>query len=137
MCFKRATKIDCRDGCSIGIVKMIAGQINSDDYKEEFIYLNAIEIGLDIITKTPHKQFQEFLEHTERTETKENIKKLMVSVWVAIKEATKDGIDKVYNKEPEWSNLMDDIFIFYALRWILFKKPVPLVLPSDVDKTPL
>lgn len=107
--------------------------ITSTDYDEEYIYLNAKDLGLDILVKTSHKKFQEDLELMEAESSLEECKKLMCLTWIAIKEATKNGIDKVFNVEPEWSDLCDDIAIFYSYRWIIFKKPVPITRASTVQ----
>lgn len=100
--------------------------MNSDDYKEDFVFLNTRDIGLDIIVKTSHTKFQKLIEKIEAENSLEYCKRIMVSIWIAIKKATKDGTDKIFNVEPEWSNLIDDIALFYACRWVLFKKPVPI-----------
>ena len=107
--------------------------LHSDDYKEEYIFLQTRDIGLDVLVKTKHKQLQQFIEDEKNNSYEENAT-IFMRVWTAIKEATKDGIDKIYEVEPEWSNLCDDIFIFYALRWLLFKKPVPIVCNSVVEE---
>lgn len=103
--------------------------IHSDEYAEEYIFLDTRDIGLDVLVKTKHKQFQQFMEDQENNSYEKNIR-IFKKVWTAIKEATKDGTDKIYDNESEWGNLNDDIFIFYTLRWLLFKKPVPILLNS-------
>lgn len=100
--------------------------VNSDDYKEDFVFLNTRDIGLDIIVKTPHTEFQKLIEDCEKDTTQKAAAILFKQIWASIKMVTKDGTDKIFNVEPEWSNLMDDIALFYACRWVLFKKPVPI-----------
>ena len=107
----------------------MAHHVHSDDYKEEYIYLNTADIGLDILVKTPTQQFKEFMDTQEKNSFEKNAYTFK-QVWTAIKKATKDGTDKISENESEWNNLNDDIFIFYCLRWILFNKPVPIMLNS-------
>lgn len=105
--------------------------VHSDDYKEEYIYLDTSDIGLDILVKATHKKFQEFVDTQEKNSYEKNAW-IFKQVWIAIKKATKDGTDKIC--ESEWGNLNDDIYIFYCLRWLLFKKPVPILLNSVAEK---
>jgi hypothetical protein len=107
----------------------MAHHVHSDDYKEEYMYLNTADIGLDILVKTPTQQFKEFMDTQEKNSFEKNAFTFK-QVWTAIKKATKDGTDKISENESEWNNLNDDIFIFYCLRWILFNKPVPIMLNS-------
>ena len=107
--------------------------IHSDDYTEEDIYLNTSDLGLDVLVRGSHQAFQKFIT-TESENSFDKNSMLFKQVWAEIKKATKDGTDKIYEVEPAWSNLCDDIFIFYALRWILFKKPVPITTPSFAEQ---
>lgn len=111
----------------------MSNHIHSSDYEEEDIYLNTSDIGLDILVKGSHQAFQEFIADKEKNSFDKNAI-IIKRVWGEIKKATKDGTDKIYEVEPAWSNLCDDIFIFYALRWILFNKPVPIVKPSFAEQ---
>jgi hypothetical protein len=111
----------------------MAHYVHSDDYKEEYIYLNTEDIGLDILVKTPHKKLEEFIDTQEKNSDEKNAM-IFKQVWKAIKKATKDGTHKIRENESDWDNLMDDIYIFYSLRWLLFKTPVPILLNSVAEQ---
>ena len=99
--------------------------IHSDDYTEEFVVIDASDVcGSRVAAKTPHKQFQQFIEDTKK-KTKKECATVFKQVWAVIKLT---DIDKVYEEQGvAWSNLMEDITIFYACRWVLFEKPIPIL----------
>jgi len=103
--------------------------VQSSEYIGEYIWLNTAELNMDILVKTPHKYFTEFLENCEATMSREDAARMFKKVWAVIK---KTDINKIYDVQSAWSNFCDDIAIFFTLRWILFKKPVPIVKQNIV-----
>jgi len=109
--------------------KNYKGLINSTDYTEKDIYILTDDLKLDVIVKTTHKEFSKIVEEFEEM-TLDDLKKIFVSIYYNIKKIT--NIDEIYLVQPIWSNLMGDCALFYAARWVLFKKPIPLVEESSV-----
>ena len=101
----------------------------SNLYVDEHIYLSTKELGLDVLVKTRHKDFEEMLEKCEAEMTREDAARIFKKVWSVIKNT---DVDKIYDVQPAWSNFCDDIAVFFTVRWILFKKPVPIVKQSIV-----
>ena len=113
------------------IIKTVLGHIRSEDYDEEYINIDASDLKLKILVKTNHLQFQDTIKDF-REMPLEELKKIFVSIWVSIKKIK--NLNEVYLVEPTWSDLMDDIALFYAARAVLFDKPVPVVRESVVRK---
>ena len=105
-------------------------EIIRDLYVSDHIYLSTEELGLQVLVKTPHKEFEENLEKCEAEMSREQAAAVFKKAWSIIK---KTDIDKIYDVQPAWGNFCDDIVIFFAMRWILFKKPVPIVKQSVVN----
>ena len=98
--------------------------VSSDDYTEEFVVIDASDVCPGVAVKTQHKKIEQFIEDI-RKETKEECAAMFKRVWAVIKLT---DVDKVYEEQGmAWRNLMDDIFLFYAYRWVLFKKPIPII----------
>jgi predicted CopG family antitoxin len=102
--------------------------VHSDDYDKEYIFLDPDDVCKNVLVKMPHKEFQELIEDIKK-EGKEVCATIFKRIWAKLK--TTD-VEKIVGDEPEWEDLMGDIPVFYALRWVLFKKPVPLIRCSDV-----
>ena len=101
------------------------------EYTEEFVYLNTGSIGLDILLRAERTQIEELIS-VALAQSKNEQMFTMSQVWSAIKETTKEGTDKICKVEPTWSNLMDDIAIFFVFRLVLLKKPLPIIDPKNV-----
>ena len=110
-----------------------ANLVRSDEYTEKYIYLNTSDLGLDVLVRGKHKEMMKFITEERKNSFAENAR-LFKQTWVEIKKVTKDGTDKIYEVEPAWSNLCDDVFIFYALRFILFDKHIPIMMPSFAEQ---
>ena len=100
--------------------------MRSIDYTEDDIYLNTSDLGLDMLVKGKHEQMVKCVKYCEKNSFDKNAI-IIKRVWENIKKATKDGTDKIHGVEPVWSRLSDDIFIFYAVRYTMFKKPIPIM----------
>jgi hypothetical protein len=98
--------------------------IHSDDYADEFVVIDASDVCPGVAIKHPHKQLQQFIEDIKK-EPKQEWARVFKRVWAVIKLT---DVEKAYEKQGEaWGNLCDDIIIFYAYRWLLFNKPIPLI----------
>ena len=99
------------------------------DSNAEHIYLCTDELGLDILVKTDRYQFDRMLEICGAVMDREDAAHIFKKVWSVIKNT---DVDKIYDVQPAWNNFCDDIAMFFTVRWILFKKPVPIVKQSIV-----
>ena len=104
---------------------------HSDDYKDEFVFIGAEDVCPGVLVKHRHKDLQGLMENIKK-ETKEEMAQMFKRIWVSIKQT---DVDKAYKEQGEvWGNLMDDILLFYAYRWALFNKAIPIVkMPQDAQ----
>ena len=95
---------------------------NVKKYYGKPVYLSGADALLpDVIIQTTMEQIEDMI----NTTTKEDAKMIMSQVWNAIKNV---NVDAIYaEKGQAWSNLMDDILIFYTCRFVLFNMPMPIV----------
>jgi len=97
---------------------------SSDDYTDEFVVIDASSVCPGVALKHPHKQLQQFVEDIKK-ETKKELATMIKRVWVVIKLT---DVEKAFKEQGQaWGNLCDDILIFYAYRWVLFNKPIPII----------
>lgn len=61
--------------------------------------------------------------------SKDDAKRVFMFTWFNIKNANTDELYRQQGKA--WHNLCDDICLYYASRFVLFNKPMPMVDPSD------
>ena len=101
------------------------------DSNAEHIYLCTDELGLDLLVKTDRNQFDRMLEICEAVMDREDAAHIFKKVWSVIKNT---DVDKIYDVQPAWGKFCDDIAVFFTVRWVLFKKPVPIVKQSIVKR---
>ena len=103
------------------------GFSNKEEQKalQEDIYLSGVDVGKpDVVVKTKGASFKKLCNDITKEQATLNFKE----VWRNIKAV---DTDKAFAEQgEEWSNLCDDIALFYACRYILFKMPAPVVNPS-------
>ena len=87
------------------------------------LQLSGVDVGLpEVIVQTPSKQFNRMC----KTTSKADANLIFRRVWENIK---KVDVDKAYAEQgEEWKDLLDDICLFYACRFVLFKKPAPVII---------
>ena len=105
---------------------------HADDYKDEFVFIGAEDFCPGVVVKTTHKQIQHLVEVIKK-ETRKEMAQMFSRIWVSIKHT---DIEKAFKEQGEmWGNLMDDIVLIYAYRWMLFNKPISIIkLPQDAEK---
>jgi hypothetical protein len=91
--------------------------------KNGFIFLNGEEAGMpEVIVQTTHATVEEMINKY----SKKVCKNVFPKVWNVLKNT---NVDATYNEGGEaWSNLMDDILIFYICRHKLFGTLLPCVV---------
>jgi hypothetical protein len=90
--------------------------------KGKTMYISGRDVFLpDVMVKTSFDEYVKFIKRTNKREANH----IFPQVWNNIKNV---DTDKLYREQGQaWSNLMDDIMIYYACRFILFKTPAPVV----------
>jgi hypothetical protein len=89
--------------------------------KGKILYISGRDVFLpDVIVKTDYDEFAKMIK-----DVKHKASHIFPQVWNAIK---KVDADKLYIEQGEdWGNLMNDIVIYYACRFVLFKTPAPVI----------
>ena len=111
-----------------GVPIMYGGGVMADvkDYKGKTILLSGKDVFLpDVCVKIEMDNFCKMIETTSKDEAA----LIFPQVWKSLKNV---DTDKLYREKGEaWDNLMDDIPIFYACRFVLFKTPAPVAILTE------
>ena len=100
-------------------------EVDDDAYKGQDIYLSGKDVFLpDVLVKIKMDKYVKLIDGMSKKEATH----IFPQVWKSIKDIKKEDVDRLYKEQGEaWSNLMDDIPIYYACRYVLFKTPSPVV----------
>jgi hypothetical protein len=103
--------------------------VDEKDYKGKAIYISGKDVFLpDVVVQTSYDEFIKLINTTDKRQATH----IFPQVWDAIKNV---DFDKVYKEQGKaWSNLMDDIVIYYACRFVLFKTPAPIIDMNAIPK---
>jgi hypothetical protein len=103
-------------------LKNEAGVILNEVSTPEILYISGADcFKPDVIVQTTHKEIKKLMNDT----SKNDAKAIFLQVWGNLKNTDSDI---VYARGgTEWSNLMNDILIYYVCRVKLFGTPIPSV----------
>ena len=87
----------------------------------------------DVLVKTTHEEIKGVIESYE----KDGLARChFPQIWANIKKVNTDELWAT-GSSKQLANFNNDILLFYVCRYVLFKKPIPLVEKHLVDETKL